>query len=161
MRIKRSHLDSLNFVVGTLLTCFLVVSISSNLQAHPIVEILDQKGQPIENFSVKGPVSACERELVSSDDARAPLPVEREIASALEPYVAPVTESIEMVMDDDCAREKSIVPFGEEEDTESLNALLNTIDSAVNFQKPVTACQVVDPVFDVPSDFYTQSIAAY
>lgn len=151
-------MEYLNFVVGTLLTCFLVVSISSNLQAHPIVQILDQNGAPIENFSETIAMSACERGPASSDDARLPLPVEPEIASALAPYIAPVTESLETAMDDGCAREKSSVPV-QEEDTESLNALLSTIDSALNFERPVTSCEDLDPVFDVPSELYTHSIA--
>ena len=157
MRIKRSHFEFVNFVVGTLLTCFLVVSISSNLQAHPIVQILDQNGAPIENFSANEIQSACERGPVSSDDTRMALPVEPEIASALAPYTAPVTENLETAMDDNCAREKSSMPI--QEDTESLNALLTTIDSAVNFVKPVTSCEDLDPVFDVPAEFSSQSIA--
>ena len=104
-------------------------------------------------------VAACNRHPASGvEDVSV---VEPEIAAALVAYTSPLTESVEDVMDDACARESSV---GEEAaveplDSESLNALLTTIQSALNVQPEPKTCETLDPVFEVPTDFATQTIA--
>ncbi len=138
MRIKRSHFESLQFVIGTLLTCFLVISVSSNLQAHPLVKMLDQKPAlettPLAPFS-----SGCE---VRSEEKK--LPVEPEIASLLEPYSPPVTESLDQMLEDACAAERASAPIVD--DVESLNALLETIETALHPTPEQKTCEDLLPV---------------
>ena len=134
MRIKRSHLEALHFVTGTLFTCALVVSVSLNLQAHPLVKMLDQPAKITVGNTTSTPStkSACEtksevRDLamteldnaVSSDFKAAHkrrATIEPEIASMLAPPDLSLNESIDEAMNDDCAKE-----LGTERASEQLN----------------------------------------
>lgn len=158
MRIKRSHLESLHFVVGTFLSCFLVVSISSNLQAHPLIQMMEPKASldALTNDLNAAQPTSCNRHPASElEDVSN---VEPEIAAALAAYTSPLTENVEDVMDDACARDSSNRP--EPVDSESLNALLTTIESALNVRPAPKTCEDLDPVFDVPLTFETQAIAS-
>ena len=137
MRIKRSHLEALHFVTGTLLTCALVVSVSLNLQAHPLVKMLEATpAKAATNSSKSESKSACDQKpelrtmAIDELDGRPKHrgPVEPEIASLLKGFDpqasllqdihtsrvsgqedsnAMMSESIEEAMNDACATEKA------------------------------------------------------
>ena len=138
MRIKRSHLEALHFVTGTLFTCALVVSVSLNLQAHPLVKMLDQPAKitvgntVASNSTATSSKSACDVKSELHDQALTELDnavssdfkathkrrtmIAPEIASMLAPPDLSLNESIDEAMNDDCATE-----LGTERASEQLN----------------------------------------